>query len=348
MNEPADLLVPLQRLAAAGAYDSAVAELTAARDEPDSERRLARLREALAPLERLAAPFRQLAWLATFGSPRCVRLDAVAVRESLWRRGVTRSTEGLLHLARATRLLAGVAVAPREEIGTLLRRLRIVGAFDTLVPSLQPECIAAEAVGLVLAVDPASIHQLAEAAVAAEIKSVSAASSLARWMHALAKEGAPDAPPPEGDAARFVLAAPILRGLRRHGAREHGRRLGRLAAENVRQRTGAADGSFQLPKCLTATAQVHDLMVPLVLDFVTAAIAEFAPKCSRREGAHNFADGCPAVVDAAAAVLGTMPNPDHVSRVEWLENALGLAPQPRWHLPSNSFELAVEPTDLIA
>jgi hypothetical protein len=348
VNEPADLLGPLQRLAAEGAYRSAVAELAAARDESDTGRRLERVRGALLQLEQLASPVQHLAWLTTFGSPRCVRLDEAAVRELLWRRGVNRSTDGLPYVARAARLLAAVAIAEATEVEGLLCRLRGVGAFDALAASEQPAWIAAEAVGLVLAVDPAAIHRLAAAATAAEIKSVAAASLLAAWMHALATAGAPDVAPPETAEARFVLVAPILRGLRRRGAREHGRRLGRLALESLRQRGGAIDGALALPMCLTATAQISAWITPLVIDFVTAAIAELAPGHSRRDGAHAFAERCPAVVDAAAAVFGATLTSDFTCRADWLERVLGLAPQPGWSSPRRSLGIPAEPSDMTA
>ncbi len=343
MNEPDDLLGPLQQYATVAAYQRAVLELAASCDEVEAVRRHARLNNALAELESLASHSQQLAWLVSFGSPRSVRVQEASTREALWRRGVSRSTSGLPHPARATRLLALAATAPGAEVRSLLARLCAVRAFDALFSSKQPARIAAEAVGLVLAVDPLAVQRLEDAAMAADVEVVAVTARLARWMHAVGTPNAPDVAPPETDAARIALKAPILRGLRRRGARQHGRRIGRLAGEVPRQPEKAPAGGVVLPQCLTSSAKLGDLMAPLVIDFVTAAIAELVPGRSRRDGVHAFAERCADLVDAVAALLGQKPTSDHPGRAGWLENVLGLAPQSRWDVPPSGFELHSEP-----
>jgi hypothetical protein len=280
---------------------------------------------SLVLLEDLRAPARQLAWLTTFGSPLTVRLGAVGFREELWKRGVTRSMEGLSSSPRFASVLAAVATAAKSEIQGLLGRLQDTGAFGVLFRGNRPTSVVAEAIGMALAMEPAAVLVLAEAAAAMQLETLAQASRLAGWIQALCVAGAPDQSPPDGTAARVILAAPILRGLRRHGARALGRRLGRRAAERSRLRETYE--APMLPRCLMPSSPIRDLMAPLVIDCVTAAIAELAPGRSTREGAHVFAERCPAWVDQVAAIFDCKTGPDYESRAGWLVGILGLAPQ---------------------
>jgi hypothetical protein len=224
------------------------------------------------------------------------------------------------------RLLRAVAHAPDETGPALLSRLDACHAFTELIPSRQPSNIAVEAVQLALSGSASEADRVVAAAARAGVESVTEVAQVAMWLHALKDPDAADVIAPDSHATRYCLTAPALRGLRRRGARAHGRQLGLKVAKVASKRSAPAQAPTTIPGCLTPSDATVDVMSPLLIDFVSSAIAQLAPERNIRDRAHLFASACPAACDAVASWIETRDHWDFESRVAWLERTLGLAP----------------------
>lgn len=324
MHEPSDLAGALQRLRCSAGFVSATNLLREACASGEPSRSLELVLQALEFVERLPRPLQRMAWLSTFGSPRPLRADHLRAIQEVWGRGISRSVDGLAGASGVARLLCAVATAPDDRRSALLARLDSCQAFTELVTSRQPQSIVAGAVQLMLCGKQAAADRIAMAAVKAQVEPIAEIAVFARWLHSLSTPDDEDVLPPDSSAVRFALTAPALRGLRRRGARAHGRRAGRLAAANVAKGALANPQLAAIPKCLTPSAEIVDVMMPLLIDYISSGIAELAPGRNTRDGAHLYASSCPALCDAVASIAGHWHDRDYESRTDWLEEMLGL------------------------
>ena len=326
MHEPRDLTTSLERLHCGPDFSSVSNLLREAAQNQDPARCLQQVLHALVAIERMPAPLRRLTWLTTMASPRCLRIDHSWTIGNLWEGGICRSLDGLSLPSGAVRLLRAVAHAPDETAPALLSRLDACHAFNELIPSRQPPNITAEAVQFTLSGSALEADRVAMAAARAGVESVTEVAQLARWLHSLKDPDTADVAAPDSRATRYCLTAPALRGLRRRGARAHGRRLGLHVANVASKRSATQPARTTIPSCLTPSEATVDVLRPLLVDFISSAIAQQAPERTTRDRAHWFVSACPAVCDAVAAWSEQREQWDFDSRVAWLERTLGLAP----------------------
>lgn len=326
MHEPRDLTTSLERLRCGADFSSASSLLREAGQSQEPSRCLQQILHALVTIERMPSPLQRLTWLAIMASPRCLRIDHSRTIGDLWEGGICRSLDGLSLSLGAVRLLRAVAHAPDETGPDLLSRLDACHAFNELIPSRQPPAITAEAVQFALSGSASEADRVATAATRAGVESVTEVAQIARWLHALKDPDAPDIAAPDSRATRYCLTAPALRGLRRRGARAHGRQLGLKVADLASKRSDPQTARKSIPACLTPSDATGDVMRPLLVDFVSSAVAQLAPGRNIRDRTHLFASLCPAACDAVASWVEPRGHWDFESRVAWLERMLGLAP----------------------
>ena len=325
MHEPRDLTTSLERLRCGADFSSATSLLREASQSQDPSRCLKQILRALVAIERMPSPLQRLTWLVTMASPRCLRIDHSRTIGDLWEGGICRSLDGLALSSGAVRLLRAVAHAPDEMGPDLLSRLDACHAFNELIPSRQPPAITAEAVQFAFSGSASEADRVLTAATRAGVESVIEVAQIAGWLHALTDPDAADVITPDSHATRYCLTAPALRGLRRRGARAHGRQLGLKVAKVASKRSAPAQAPTTIPGCLTPSDAIVDVMSPLLIDFLSSAIAQLAPQRNIRDRAHQFASACPAVCDAVASWVEPRDHWDFESRVAWLERMLGLA-----------------------
>jgi hypothetical protein len=178
---------------------------------------------------------------------------------------------------------------------------------------------------------PAACANIRRTAAASSLDSISRVAALGEWLHALATPDAPIVKPPSTTLTQIALSLASLRGFRRRGARNHGRRVGRQVHAAVRTlpRGSNCDLDLELPACLIGEESLRPAFAPLVQDFLSCAVAENAPPADPRQGVRTICECCPKLVRQAIEAhrfAGSHALDDAHDPSAWLEALFGLVP----------------------
>jgi hypothetical protein len=323
-------LARLCSLAAREGHATAVARLRLSLKASRRSESRQHLIEAIPHVRLLPRSVRRLAWLEVFGSPARRRSRAVERVNELWKRGIGRSLDDLTTSSGAAELIAVCADPSIEATTDLLGSLARLDAFTTLVGDAGTEAWTAETIELALRSDPVECMAIEEGARRCGLPEIAEVASTARWIHAVRSPEAGQIPPPTGDLVRQVLLIPSLRGLRRSGARVHGRTMGRKVLEGIQSAARGATKVVEvsLPVCFRGEPPIRALLAPLVRDFLCKCVAEICGYRDRGEGVEILARNAPQLVIEAAAEIephALPPDAQEAFRTEWLAMAVGLA-----------------------
>ena len=321
----------LRALSSAALFEPAVVRLAAAARSDRASAIQQHLAEAIPFLGGLSPSMQRLAWLQTFGMPRDRRHAPALAQMDLWRRGINRVAETCPHSCGLAPLAMGLSEVPCDAGVSLLRAIASTHALETLLGDASHEALAWEGVWMMQAINPAGCTNIRLLARDASIDTLSEVAALAEWLHALATDGAEPVHPPASRLTDIALVLTQLRGLRRRGAREHGRRIGRHVRQTMRtlSRGSTRELDVELPRCVIGSEPMRPRLAPLVQDLLSSAVAEADPSTDLREASRAISECCPALIDQAIAAHsfpGSHAPTDTRDRPYWLESLLGLVP----------------------
>ena len=312
-----NLVRALRHLQVTAPYAEAAAKLEAAVVHDLPARALTLLLDALTQLEQLPRSLRRSCWLRSFASPRRLRADEHHLVLRLWRSGIGRSANGLGLPGGVARLLCIAAASPPANLRALLDRLADCEAFNVLLGDRDATGIATDAAHLLCIAGAATCLALDEAMSAGGRGAEREICAIAAWLHSLESVSAAPRHPPDGEATRIILAAPLLRGLRRRAARMHGRLRGRDARASIGlPNAGPVDS--RLPLSLDARGTRVEGLDVLAVEWVASLMAELEPSSSPEERAQLLVERFPAIVVTARESIG----PQNSAASAWLEQLL--------------------------
>lgn len=312
-----NLVGDLRRLQVTFPYAEAASKLEAAVANNEPARGLTILLEALSRLEELPRSLRRSCWLRSFASPRRLRADEHDLILRLWRSGIGRSANGLGLPGGVARLLCIAAASPVGDLRALLDRLADCEAFNILLGDRGSTGVATDAAHLFCIAGEATCSALDEAMSAGTRGAEREICAIAGWLHSLESASAVPRHPPDCDATRTLLVAPLVRGLRRRAARMHGRHRGRDARlALVARKAGTVNG--HLPPALDARGTRIDGLDVLVVEWMASLMAELEPAPVPEERAQLLVERFPAIVVTARKSIG----PDNWAASVWLEQLL--------------------------
>lgn len=311
-----NLVGALHRLQVTAPYAEAAAKLEAAVVHDEPVRGLTLLLDALAGLEQLPRSLRRSCWLKTFASPRRLRADEHGLILRLWRSGISRSANGLGLPGGVARLLCIAATSPPANLRALLDRMADCEAFNILLGDRDATGIATDAAHLLCISGAAPCSALDEAMSAGARGAEREICAIAAWLHSLESVSAAPRHPPDCEATRILLAAPLVRGLRRRAARMHGRVRGREARLAIAApEPGTVDN---LPPFLDAHGTRIEGLDTLVVEWMASLMAELALTSAPEERAQLLVRRFPAIVVTVRKSIGL----DNSAASEWLEQLL--------------------------
>lgn len=318
--EPEDLTHRLRPLLATVAFPDSIRLLTNLARSDNLATAHHQLERVLANLTLLPHSLRRLAWLHTFASPELVRLISHRVAVHHWEIGVGRRWNLMETAGGASHLLGIVARSPAAGHAGLLLRLGESEAFTALLPRNESNLIAAEAANLSSTCTAVDCFSMYEATKPDKQPSVRETCHLAAWLRALLTPGSGNVPPTESDACILLCTAPLFRGLRRRGARAHGRAIG-IALRNVTTSQPSSE-SRVVPMPLTGGDRTSPLLAPLVVDFLIAAMSELEPTPDPRRRIKKILLRAPELVGAVRNAVGSA---ELMTTDRWLDSVMGVA-----------------------
>lgn len=319
----------LQSLSCAPLFEPAVASLSAAAQSTRPAVIQEHLQRAMPYLRHLSPSMQRLAWLQSYGMPRERRRGPARAQSNLWCGGINRIAEPCPHTSGLARLAMGWSDAPHGSGSALLREIASTRGFGTLADSATDEELTWEGVWMMHEVDPRGCRNIRILAADASLNRLAEVAALAEWLHALATEDAASMPPPDSPLTEIALVLTQLRGLRRRGARNHGRRIGRQVRQATQSlsRGSKRELALALPSCLSGGAALRPMLAPLVQDLLSCAVAELALNSDLLQGTHTLSECCPLLLDQAIETHvnpGTHDSIDRTCRRSWLASLLGL------------------------
>ncbi len=321
----------LRSLSCGTIYASVQSRLLAAASATRSTTALQLLREALPLLQKLAPSMQRLAWLQSYGMPSELRMQSGRSIDALWNRGINRNLDIWPHARGLAHLASAWSDASDDAAAALMAQVASTHAFSTLAGDATDEEFAWEGIWLMQSAGPSACANIRRTAASSSLDSVSRMAALAEWLHALATPDAPMVAPPATELTQNALSLPSLRGLRRRGARTHGRRIGRQIHGAVRtlSRGSNRELNLELPACLIGDESLRPAFAPLVQDLLSCAVAENAPHADLRQGVRTICECCPKLVRQAIEAhrfAGSHALDDAHDPPAWLESLFGLVP----------------------
>jgi hypothetical protein len=204
-------------------------------------------------------------------------------------------------------------------------------AFSTLAGDATDEELAWEGILLMQMAKPTDCMNIRCTADASSLESISQMAALGQWLHAIATPNAPMLAPPAGPLTQIALSLAPLRGLRRRGARDHGRRIGRHVQQSIRtlSRGSKRELDLELPACLLGAEALRPTLAPLIQDLLSCAVAENAPYGNLRQGVRTICECCPVLVRQAIEAhryAGSHALEDSHDPPAWVDSLFGLVP----------------------
>jgi hypothetical protein len=321
----------LRSLSCGTAYAPVQTRLLAAASSTRSTTALQLLRETLPLLQKLSPSMQRLAWFQTYGLPCERRMQPGRSVTALWSRGINRNLDIWPHARGLAHLASAWSVASDEAAATLMAQVASTHAFSTLAGDATDEEFAWEGVWLMQSVGPSACASIRGAADHSSLDSIAQIAACGEWLHSLATPDSPMAAPPSTNLTRIALSLTSLRGLRRRGARDHGRRIGRQVHAAVRSlsRGSSRELDLELPACLIGPESLRPVFAPLVQDFLSCAVAENAPHADLRQGVRTICECCPKLVRQAIEAhrfAGSHALEDAHDPPAWLDSLFGLVP----------------------
>jgi hypothetical protein len=261
--------------------------------------------------------------------------------DALWNRGINRNLDIWPHARGLAHLSSAWSDASDDAAAALMAQVASTHAFSTLAGDATDEEFAWEGIWLMQSAGPSACANIRRTAASSSLDSISRMAGLAEWLHALATPDAPIVAPPSTEMTQIALALASLRGLRRRGARSHGRRIGRQVHDALRSlsRGSKRPLDLELPACLIGADSLRPAFAPLVQDLLSCAVAENSPHADLRQGVRAICECCPKLVRCAIEAhrfAGSHAIDDAHDPQAWLESLFGLVPFEEYRAASDA------------